>query len=227
MIASLEHIPPQPLRRLLSCVRWEGTPESGTFALTFDDGPDPEVTPAMLESLARAGAYATFFLVGSRAARFPGLAREIADAGHMIGNHSMNHRWMFFLGAEETASEIDDASKAIADAAGTIPAVFRPPYGLFDFTCARAVRERGLDMVLWTVLSGDYSGDGPETVLNRVKPFIRPGAIVVFHDTREGGGSGLPRLIDEVLALARERGVAPGRVDGLSFHDPTEQGGAA
>ncbi len=88
----------------------------------------------------------------------------------------------------EMASD-DEAQKAISDATGITPVWFRPPYGIFDFTCSGVVKKRGLSIVLWTVLSGDYSEVSSENIVKTVKPFIRPGAIQVFHDTLNGGGT--------------------------------------
>ncbi len=215
MIGSIEHVPPRLVKRLFSGAVWEGTPESGTAALTFDDGPDPDITPSVLDSLGEAGARATFFLSGERTAAHPETARAITDSGHAVGNHSMTHRRMLFMSGRDLGREIDDAAHAIADATGSQPVLFRPPYGVFSLAAVRAVRERGMSMVLWTVLAGDYSDDPVDMLLARVKPFIRPGAIIVFHDTLSGGGRLLPGLIRDIASIARERDVKLGCIDDL------------
>ena len=216
-IETLQYAPPSLIKRILSGFCWEGTPDSMSMALTFDDGPDPDITPAVLDSLDALGARGTFFMVGENASRHPGIARLVAERGHLVGNHSMTHPKMFLMRKSDVESEVDSAQKAIADAAGVKPGMFRPPYGMFDLTCAAVVKERRLTMVLWTVLSGDFSGKPPEDIRRRVEPYIRPGAIVVFHDTAKGGGKNLPNLISEIGSSAKEKNIRLGGVNELSI----------
>ena len=223
-LGSLEYVPPRMLTRILSGVCWEGTPESRTMALTFDDGPDPDITPAVLDALGETGARGTFFLVGGSVLEHPGIVRMIAEGGHQIGNHSMTHHRMIFMKRKEVEEEIDSVQGAVEDAAGVVPVLFRPPHGVFDFTCARAVRDRAMKMVLWTALSGDYSDDPRDVLLRRVTPFIRAGSIVVFHDTAKGGGLELPGLIREIALAAGDRNVRLGGVDELSLSDDMATG---
>lgn len=212
-----EHVPPKMLKKLLSGFIWEGTPDSGKMALTFDDGPDPDVTTPLLEILEKEGIRGTFFLLGENVKKHPDIAREIAGRGHLIGSHSMTHRKLFLVRKEEVEREIDEAQKIIGDITGVCPKYFRPPYGIFDYTSADVVKKKGLSMVLWTVLSGDYSDDPPERIIKTVEPFVRPGSIVVFHDTTRGGGAQLPGLIEEIGALANQRNVKFGGIDELSI----------
>ena len=222
ILKSLEHVPPSLIRKKLKGVLWEGTPDSGLIALTFDDGPDPEITPLVLDTLDEAGARGTFFMVGEQVKKHPAVARLVHERGHCIGNHSMTHCSMFLMPRDGVGREIDSAQKALGDAAGTEPEFFRPPYGMFDFTTADAVRRRGLSMVLWTVLSGDYSDDLPENIVKTVEPFIRPGAIMVFHDTESGGGKELPGIIRQIGARAGDCGIGFGGVDQLSRNDDVD-----
>ncbi|MHB9030457.1 MAG: polysaccharide deacetylase family protein [Candidatus Latescibacterota bacterium] len=220
----LEYIPPAALKRLLSGIRWEGAPDSGSLALTFDDGPDPDITPAVLDVMDSLKARGTFFLVGEQVKKHPSIARQIVERGQAIGNHSMTHSKLLFMKRSEVDSEIDSARQAIADACGVEPTMFRPPYGMFDHTTARAVRDRGLEMVLWTVLSGDYSKSSESKILQRINPFIRAGAIIVFHDTIRGGGSLLPGILKEIGVTAIERGIRLGGVDELSTVEEIDLG---
>jgi peptidoglycan-N-acetylglucosamine deacetylase len=215
-IETLKYAPPSLIKRILSGFLWEGTPDSMSMALTFDDGPDPEITPAVLDSLDALGARGTFFMVGENVSRYPSIARLVSERGHLIGNHSMTHQKMFLLRKRDVEREVDSAEKAIEDATGVKPGMFRPPYGMFDFTCASVVHDRGLTMVLWTVLSGDFSENPPEEILSRVKPHIRPGAIMVFHDTAKGGGKILPDLISDIGAGAKKENIRLGGIDELS-----------
>ena len=218
ILKSLEHVPPSIIRKKLKGVLWEGTPESGVIALTFDDGPDPEITPLALDTLDEIGARGTFFMVGEQVKEYPSIARLVYERGHILGNHSMTHRSMVLMSRNEIDQEIDSTQKALLDATGTEPEWFRPPYGVFGFTTVDAVRRRGLSMALWTVLSGDYSDDAPESVLQTVKPFIRPGAIIVFHDTVSGGGKELPGILRRISALVGDRDIGFGGIDQLSRH---------
>ncbi len=214
-----EFIPPAMLKRLLSGFIWEGSPDSGSMALTFDDGPDQEVTPATLDTLEEIGARATFFLIGDRARDHSAIVRSITERGHLIGNHTMSHPKLLLMKRSKVEQEIDDAQKLLSDISGAKPTYFRPPYGMVDFTSARVIRDRELDITLWTMLSGDYSDISEETILTRVNPFIRAGAILVFHDTMRGGGTALVDILKIIGGVARERGVRLGGVDELSVSD--------
>jgi len=222
IVKSFEHVPPSLIRKKLKGVLWEGTPDSGLLALTFDDGPDPEITPLVLDTLDEIGARGTFFMVGERVQEYPAVARLVHERGHVIGNHSMTHCSMFLMPRDEVAREIDSTQKALSNTVGTEPELFRPPYGMFDFTTADAVRRRKLSMVLWTVLSGDYSDDPPEYIVKTVEPFIRPGAIMVFHDTVSGGGYELPGIIRQIGARASDRDIGFGSVDQLTIHSDVD-----
>lgn len=219
-----EHIPPEILKKKLNGILWEGTPDSGMLALTFDDGPDPDITPRVLDSLDEIGARATFFMLGEQVRKFPAAARMVFDRGHLIGNHSMTHSKMFLMSRKETTREIEDAQKAISDAVGIEPKWFRPPYGIFDFTTAAEVRNKGLSMVLWTVLSGDYSNDPPDRILRRLEPFFRPGAVMVFHDTAQGGGLDLQWILQEIHKKAGNDCLRFGGVDELRVPTSMENG---
>ncbi|MFC1692867.1 polysaccharide deacetylase family protein [Candidatus Latescibacterota bacterium] len=222
LIQHLEHVPPKMLKKLLDGFVWEGTPDSGTMALTFDDGPDPDVTPSVLDALEENSIRGTFFMLGTNAESYPDIASQVLTRGHLIGNHTMNHRKLLLMQKEEVECEIDGAQKAIAEATGFNPQLFRPPHGVFDFSSARVVKNRGLSMVLWTVLSGDYSDDPPSRIIKTVEPYIRAGSIVVFHDTVHGGGSALPAIIREISVIARQRGVRFGSINELTLSDHME-----
>ena len=219
---SLEHVPPKILKKFLSGCLWEGTPDSNVAALTFDDGPDPDITPAILDELDEIGARGTFFMTGEKVKEYPHLAAKVHDRGHTIGNHSMSHNRMFLMKKKEVEYEIDEAQKVLSGATGSKPVWFRPPYGLFDFTCADAVKSRGLSMVLWTVNSGDYSDASSEIILKTVEPFIIPGAIHVFHDTKKGGGHTLKDIIKKIGVIAEKKGIRLGSIEDISISKKME-----
>lgn len=207
ILHDLEYVPPKLIKRMLGSVLWEGVPESGAISLTFDDGPDPDVTPAVLDTLERHGAKGTFFLLGEKVKRYPELARSIAERGHAIGSHGMKHDVFMLRRRRETLEDIGESLKIIEEHTGCLTSLFRPPHGLFDFTTVRIVKRLKLRMVLWSLLSGDYRDDDPVLVLDRVKRYMRPGSIIVFHDTVRGGGVALPGMIDTVCVKAREKGL--------------------
>jgi peptidoglycan/xylan/chitin deacetylase (PgdA/CDA1 family) len=167
-------------------VHWRGpATERARFALSFDDGPHPDQTPALLEILGRHRARATFFLLGREVVRYPGLVAQIAAAGHEIGNHSFSHAKLPLLPTAAMAAEIDRASAAIGAACGAEPRLFRPPFGLRDPRLLRATAERGLALLLWSVMPWDWLAPPAPWIAAWLERRVRPGAIVTLHD---GGG---------------------------------------
>jgi peptidoglycan/xylan/chitin deacetylase (PgdA/CDA1 family) len=148
-------------------------------ALTFDDGPDPESTPALLEILARHGARGTFFLVGKRAARHPGLVARLRAEGHAVGNHSWDHPSLPRLGAGAVAGQLRRAAAAI----GRPLALMRPPYGDQSLKSHLAARASGYTVVTWGVVGADWAGDDGAAIAGRILGGLHPGAIVLLHDT--------------------------------------------
>jgi peptidoglycan-N-acetylglucosamine deacetylase len=126
------------------------------YALTFDDGPHPQGTPAVLASLARAGVQATFFLVGERVQREPALAREILQAGHEIGLHCHRHRNLLRLAPWQVGEDIARAQAAIEDATGRGVRLYRPPYGVLNAYALRLARKHGWRTLLWSHWGRDW-----------------------------------------------------------------------
>jgi endo-1,4-beta-xylanase len=151
------------------------------IVLTFDDGPDPAVTPRLLDVLAAAKARAVFFLVGENVERHPALVRRIADEGHVLGNHSCTHPWFIVSSRARIAAELDRCQKLIEDAAGQSAKLVRPPYGQRDWRFNQLARERGLTPVLWSKNLRDYWGSAPEVLVRRLGS-ARAGDIVLMHD---------------------------------------------
>ena len=165
-------------------------------ALTFDDGPDPRSTPALLERLARHGARATFFLLGRNVAAHPGLARDIAGAGHAIGNHAFTHRNLAPFHPLEVARELRRCQDAIARAAGTRPRIMRPPYGFQRARTFLTARLLGFRVVHWSVSGDDWHGDPPTVVAERVLGAAEPGSVVLLHDGQPPTVAALPAILD-------------------------------
>ncbi len=183
-------------------------PRPNELALTFDDGPNPAATPRLLEVLARRNVRATFFLIGDFVRLQPGLTREIAAAGHTIGNHTMTHRFLPRYSAARILSEIVGCNAALEDTLGRKVELFRPPHGGRTPAVFRAAESLGLKTVQWNLIVGDWMDVSPPTLLSRLEHGIGRhrrsgiGTNVVLHD---GGQAGLgqPRLktVEAVEAL--------------------------
>jgi peptidoglycan/xylan/chitin deacetylase (PgdA/CDA1 family) len=140
------------------------------LSLTFDDGPNPAITPKLMDLLDRYDARATFFLVGRFVRECPDLAREIAARGHVIGNHTDTHPNLFYCGASATRDQLLRCSAAIASATGAAPNWFRPPFGMRSPWLVDIAREIGLPVVMWTLLPGDWRGKPAEWLIPRLQP---------------------------------------------------------
>ena len=184
-------------------------------ALTFDDGPG-RYTARVLAILRRAGARATFFLVGNRVRYWPGLARAEIER-YAVGNHTWDHARLPGLGKRRTYRELATTQSAIVRATGVRPLLFRPPYEVMSAASARVARALGLTVVLWSVDSGDsLPGATADSVARTVIPRLRPGAIVLMHDIHPAAVAALPRI----LRAVRRRGLRAVTVPELVALDP-------
>jgi peptidoglycan/xylan/chitin deacetylase (PgdA/CDA1 family) len=190
----------------LRCV-WRAPRRAGRrIALTFDDGPDPEYTPRVLDILAARGVRATFFLVGKRAARAPRTVRAIADAGHEIGSHGWSHRSLWVCGPARTHDEIARAHVTLAELAGTAPGLFRPPWGMVNAAMFGAIRRHGQRCVFWSIQPEGLRPAAPAVQVERVRRRAHAGAIVDLHDAEGTPGAparlcaALPAMIDGLAA---------------------------
>jgi peptidoglycan/xylan/chitin deacetylase (PgdA/CDA1 family) len=138
------------------------------LALTYDDGPNPEWTPQLLEILARQNIRATFFLIGSYAARQPALVRQIAAAGHVIGNHSWHHPNLALTPAARVRNELTRAKTTIEAIIGKEIHLFRPPFGARRPAVLRIARSLGLTPVMWNAMTNDWSNPDPESIASNL-----------------------------------------------------------
>jgi peptidoglycan-N-acetylglucosamine deacetylase len=161
-------------------IRRTGDPR--TIALTFDDGPNPNVTPGLLELFARHKIRATFFLTGEHARALPVLTKEISGAGHTIGNHTFSHPALTFLSPRRIADELDRCDEAIASATGKKSRWMRPPFGFRGPQLNSVVRARGsAGVVMWSAIMGDWKPQPSEKMIRRLRR-AGGGDIVLLHD---------------------------------------------
>jgi peptidoglycan/xylan/chitin deacetylase (PgdA/CDA1 family) len=179
--------------------------ERGDIAITIDDGPDPEVTPRVLEVLATFEARASFFCVGERVSRYPDIAREIVRRGHSVENHSQRHRHSFsLLGPKGMAAEIEEAQQSIARVTGQSPRFFRAPAGLRNPFLEPILERLKLRLASWTRRGFDTVNADPEDVYRRLERSLAGGDILLLHDghaarARAGSASAGTPVILEVL----------------------------
>jgi peptidoglycan/xylan/chitin deacetylase (PgdA/CDA1 family) len=179
-------------------------------ALTFDDGPHPQGTPAILESLREAGgAKATFFLAGEQVEKRPALVAEIVAAGHRVELHCHRHRNQLRLSARDLLEDAERARAAIEEAGGQEVRDYRPPYGIFSAVGLRAVRGRGWRPVLWSRWGRDWDAWAtPSSITRRLTAGVRAGDVLLLHDSDRYSARGswvrtaaaLPAILEELEA---------------------------
>jgi peptidoglycan-N-acetylglucosamine deacetylase len=202
----------RPLREALGVE--DRTATRSGYALTFDDGPHRQGTPAALEILADRGVHATFFLVGEQVLRNPTIAQELAAAGHGIGLHCHRHRNLLRLAPWQVREDVARAQAAIEDVTGVSPALYRPPYGILNATALRLARRSGRRTLLWTHWGRDWEARAtPESIALRVTENVDHGSILLLHDADDYSAPdswrrtalALPRVLD----VLDEQGIAP------------------
>lgn len=176
--------------------------QRGEIALTFDDGPDPLLTPLVLDLLDRHHAKASFFCVGERAAAYPELTREIARRGHSVENHSYHHRHSFaFLGLFRLRREVDAAQETLAAITGRRPAFFRAPAGFRSPFLDPVLAALGLCYVSWTRRGFDATSNDPVRILKRLTRGLAAGDLLLLHDRVPTVLEVLPELLRGAEAL--------------------------
>jgi peptidoglycan/xylan/chitin deacetylase (PgdA/CDA1 family) len=194
-------------------------PARGAVALTFDDGPHPRGTPAILEILAAHGVTATFFMVGEQVNRSPRLAAEVAAAGHGIAVHGHRHRNLLRVPPRALRDDLDRAYTAIADATDTRPTLHRPPYGIYSWPALRAIRQRGWTPLLWSRWGRDWRRFiTPAQIAANVSADLSPGDVLLLHDaddysaprSHERTAQALPYVLEAIEAAGLTT-TQPGR----------------
>jgi len=181
----------------------------GKIALTFDDGPDPRITPRVLDLLDDAGMKATFFVIGRHVRACPEIAAEIARRGHRVENHTDTHPHLFACyPAALLRREVERAQRAIETATGRRPRLFRAPAGLRNPLLEWVLHRSGLRLVAWTRRGFDAVDQNPAAIARRLLDGVAPGDILLLHDGRASGEPGgnpvvleaLPRVLDALAA---------------------------
>ena len=185
--------------RVFAC----GSGKGKRIALTFDDGPHPEYTDAILDVLAKYNVKATFFVIGVNAGRYPLPLRRAIAEGHEIGSHTYSHPDLRRLPESELREELQKTAEAL-DVFGVSPRLFRPPGGCCGEKVIACAKDASLDVILWTVDTCDWRGVTAKAIGSAVKKELRPGGIILMHDyisgvshTAEALRQILPALLDE------------------------------
>jgi peptidoglycan-N-acetylglucosamine deacetylase len=152
------------------------------IALTYDDGPNDPHTLKLLEVLAKHGVRATFFMIGRYVRQRPDIAREVARAGHAVGNHTLTHPLLIFASAAETRGQLLDCRAALLDAIGEHSRLFRPPFGGRRPATLRIARALGLETVMWNVTGYDWNAPPAAVIEKKVARQMRGGDVILLHD---------------------------------------------
>lgn len=195
-----------------------GSMNQKKMALTFDDGPDELITPAVLDALNRHGVRATFFLIGERAEAHPDVVQRIIDEGHVIANHSWNHPKFTEISLDEVEEQIKRTESALLDITGHAVRMFRPPYGFQNEDIVRTLGDMNYSDIIWSQDSLDWKDLDAEEVADNILSDITYGAIILQHSAGGGGGEGLMRTVealDKVIPELKEDDIQFLTVDEL------------
>ena len=178
--------------------------QESAVALTFDDGPDPAITPSVLDVLKAHNLKATFFCIGHKVVDNPSLVERIHREGHTIGLHSFTHSyWYDFLPAGMVVDDLQKNQQVIEEVIGNRPVLFRPPYGVTNPGIAKAARRLNLVVVGWTLRSMDTVVRDKAKVMQRIRSRLQPGTIILLHDHLQQ----TPQVLEELVAHLNSEGI--------------------
>ncbi|WP_339610662.1 polysaccharide deacetylase family protein [uncultured Planktosalinus sp.] len=173
----------------------KGPQNLNKIALTFDDGPHP-ITLSVLELLEKHGAKATFFCIGRQIEKYPHIFQKIIDNGHTVANHSYSHSNNFgFFSSKRVKNELDKTDALIKKQAGKKPTFFRPPFGVTNLHIKKALQKTKHHAIGWNVRSLDTAIESEKAILKRIKARLKPGSIVLLHDTSKKTANVLEQLL--------------------------------
>jgi peptidoglycan/xylan/chitin deacetylase (PgdA/CDA1 family) len=195
---------------------------SKTICITFDDGPDADITPQILHILSEFNAKASFFVIGKKIAGNENILHQIDEAGHLIGNHSFNHTNLFpTKSSKEIIEELKQTSKEVQRVTGKYPQTFRPPFGVTNPNIAKAVKSLKWNVIGWNIRSLDTKRNSADITLQRVIKKCKPGSVVLFHDN-------IPEtvtVLKEFLVFLNNHNykiILPDEMFGLKWYSPYE-----
>ena len=192
---------PYLIKKVYYSLIWDLKKGPKEIFITFDDGPNPVVTPKVLEILRKFSAKATFFCIGRNVERYPDVFEQIKKEGHAIGNHTYSHLKGWKTSNKEYYNDIELANTIIKSN------LFRPPYGKIKRSQLKYLRKH-YNIIMWDVMSSDYSRIiSKEKCLSNVINYVRPGSIVVFHDSEKANGNMLYALPQVLEKLSKENFV--------------------
>ncbi|MCA6075218.1 polysaccharide deacetylase family protein [Fulvivirga sedimenti] len=205
------HRTPELLKWLYPDHIWQMERNSDRVYLTFDDGPVPEMTPAILDILHEKSVKATFFCVGDNVKKYPDILDRMLQEGHHVGNHSFHHLNGWATPRETYLADVDACTTVFRER-GVQTTLFRPPYGKVKRSQAREILQQN-KIIMWDVLSGDFDPAlSPVKCLSKTLSAVRPGSIIVLHDNPKAAERTfyvLPRLIDHLLESGLKCSVIP------------------
>jgi peptidoglycan/xylan/chitin deacetylase (PgdA/CDA1 family) len=204
---------------------FHGLPRSSKqIALTFDDGPNDPHTLNLLDVLAKNNVLATFFLIGRYVRRRPDIVAEIAKRGHVISNHTFTHPLLIFSSTKRLRQELSQCRDAIRDAAGEHSNLFRPPWGGRRPGLFPAVRQLGLEPVMWSVTGYDWNAPPAAYIERKVWARIRGGDVVLLHDGGHAGfganRSNTVKAVDALISRCKSQGYELATVPAMMLRRP-------
>jgi peptidoglycan-N-acetylglucosamine deacetylase len=190
-----------------------------SVALTFDDGPDEKITPSILKILKAKQVQAAFFCIGQKVEKNQNIVSQMVDDGHIIGGHSYTHSYFFDLYvSKKMQQEITDTRDCIFRVTGEKIKMFRPPYGVTNPNLAKAIKKTGCHVIGWSIRTKDTAENDAEKVFSTIQHKVKPGDVLLFHDTKKINLTLLPRTIDYL----KENGYRIVRLDRLLNIDAYE-----
>jgi peptidoglycan/xylan/chitin deacetylase (PgdA/CDA1 family) len=197
------------IKKIFSNFTWDVSNTGNTVYLTFDDGPIPEVTEWVLAELKKHGFKATFFSIGENITKHPEIFKKVISEGHSIGNHTYNHLNGWNTSTEDYIENVARCEEAISKNINQNlkSKLFRPPYGKIKTVQSKAIRKLGYKIIMWDVLSADFDTTiSREQCLDNVLSNVKPGSIIVFHDSVKAFKN-LEYVLPKTLAFLKEKKI--------------------
>lgn len=208
MMKKIKYVPPKIFHKLFPGTIWESKIDKILF--TFDDGPNPETTPIILEKLNEHSIKAIFFCVGENVKKYPELTKRIIDEGHLIGNHTISHKNINLLNIKANSS-IAECSNIIEKTTGIEPKYFRPPHGRIGLLTQSMMKKNNLINVMWSLLTYDYKNNF-NIVIFAADNFLSNNSLIVLHDNIKSK-SIIAKSIDYIVETAKKKGFEIGEPD--------------